>query len=162
MSRAIWCAVLVAVTLTLPETRQTATFELDEVTVAQLQDWMQSGRYTARRLAELYLQRIETIDRNGPALKSIIETNPDALTIADALDAERKAKGPRGPLHGIPVVIKDNIDTGDKMMTTAGSLALQGSIAAKDAFIVSRLRTAGAVSIGKTNLREGGNFRFTK
>jgi amidase len=162
MSRAIWCAVLVAVTLTLPETRQTATFELDEVTVAQLQDWMQSGRYTARRLAELYLQRIEAIDRNGPALKSIIETNPDALTIADALDAERKAKGPRGPLHGIPVVIKDNIDTGDKMMTTAGSLALQGSIAAKDAFIVSRLRTAGAVIIGKTNLSEWANFRSTK
>ena len=154
--------MLVAVTLTLPETRQTATFELDEVTVAQLQDWMQSGRYTARRLAELYLQRIEAIDRNGPALKSIIETNPDALTIADALDAERKAKGPRGPLHGIPVVIKDNIDTGDKMMTTAGSLALQGSIAAKDAFIVSRLRTAGAVIIGKTNLSEWANFRSTK
>jgi amidase len=162
MSRAIWCAVLVAVTLTLPETRQSATFELDEVTVAQLQDWMQSGRYTARRLAELYLQRIETIDRNGPALKSIIETNADALTIADALDAERKAKGPRGPLHGIPLVIKDNIDTGDKMMTTAGSLALQGSIAAKDAFIVSRLRTAGAVIIGKTNLSEWANFRSTK
>jgi amidase len=164
MPRAIWCAVLVAATFSVAETRQaaTTTFELDEVSIAQLQEWMQSGRYTARRLVELYLQRIDAIDRSGPMLKSIIETNPDALTIADALDAERKSKGLRGPLHGIPVVIKDNIDTGDKMMTTAGSLALQGSIAAKDAFVVERLRAAGAVILAKTNLSEWANFRSTK
>jgi len=164
MARAIWCALLVVVALGAEQNAQPApaAFELDEATVAQLQEWMQSGRFTARRLAELYLQRIDAIDRNGPALKSMIETNPDALTIADALDAERKAKGPRGPLHGIPVVIKDNIDTGDRMMTTAGSLALQGSIAAKDAFIAARLRAAGAVILGKTNLSEWANFRSTK
>src|SRR5262245_18702112 len=110
MRRPIWCAVLVAATLSLPETRQAAaTFELDEASVAQLQEGMQSGRYTARRLAELYLQRIEAIDRTGPTLRSIIVTNPDALAIADALDAERKTRGPRRPLHGIPIVIKDNI-----------------------------------------------------
>ena len=97
----------------------------------QLQQWMQSGRYTSRQLVDLYLARIEQIDRSGPALRSVIEVNPDALTIADALDAERKASGPRGPLHGIPVLIKDNIDTADRMMTTAGSLALEGSIAAQ-------------------------------
>src|SRR5262245_60937897 len=163
MTRSIWGVILVVVTLGVLETRQAPpSFELDEATVAQLQNGMQSGQYTARRLAELYLQRIEAIDRRGPALRSIIEINPDALTIADALDAERKSKGPRGPLHGIPVVIKDNIDTADRMMTTAGSLALQGSIAATDAFIVGRLRAAGAVIIGKTNLSEWANFRSTK
>ncbi len=137
-------------------------FELDELTLPQLQSAMESGRYTARRLAELYLQRIDQIDRRGPALHAIIETNPDALAIAGALDAERKAKGPRGPLHGIPIVLKDNIDTADGMMTTAGSLALEGSIAARDAFVVERLRAAGAVIIGKTNLSEWANFRSTK
>src|SRR5205807_2716219 len=104
-----------------------------------------------------YLARIEAIDRQGPALHSVIETNPDAVAIADGLDAERKAKGPRGPLHGIPILLKDNIATADRMMTTAGSLALTGSIAAKDAFIVQRLRAAGAVILGKANLSEWAN-----
>ena len=123
---------------------QPPAFPLEEATAAQLQEWMTSGRYTARQIAELYLRRIEEIDRSGPALRSVIEVNPDALAIADALDAERKATGPRGPLHGIPVLIKDNIDTADRMMTTAGSLALEGAKPAKDAFVVQRLRAAGA------------------
>ena len=141
---------------------QAPAFELDEMTVAQLQDAMTSGRYTSRRLVDLYLQRIEAIDRNGPVLRSVIEVNPDARAIADTLDAERKARRLRGPLHGIPVLIKDNIDTADKMSTSAGSLALEGSIAPRDAFIVERLRAAGAVIIGKTNLSEWANFRSTK
>src|SRR5687768_11096965 len=109
-------------------------FDLDEATITQLQDGMASGRYTARRLVELYTARIGAVDRDGPALRSVIELNPDALPIADALDLERRTRGVRGPLHGIPVLLKDNIDTGDRMMTTAGSLALQGSPAARDAF----------------------------
>jgi len=137
-------------------------FDLDEATIRQLQESMASGRYTARRLVELYTARINAIDRSGPTLRSVIELNPDALSIADALDAERKATGPRGPLHGIPVLLKDNIDTGDRMMTTAGSLALEGSIAARDAFVVERLRGAGAVILGKTNLSEWANFRSTR
>ena len=137
-------------------------FALDEATIAQLLEWMQSGRYTSRQLVDLYLARIEQIDRSGPALRSVIEVNPDARTIADALDAERKAKGVRGPLHGVPVLIKDNIDTADRMMTTAGSLALEGSIPPRDAFVVERLRAAGAVILGKTNLSEWANFRSTK
>jgi len=142
--------------------RSAAAFPLDEVTVAQLQDAMAAGRYTARRLVELYTERINAIDRNGPALRSIIELNPDALSIADALDVERKNGRVRGPLHGIPVLIKDNIDTGDRMMTTAGSFALQGPPAPRDAFIVGRLRAAGAVILGKTNLSEWANFRSNK
>src|SRR6202795_1001284 len=134
-------------------------FELDEITIAGLQDGMKSGKFTARSLAEKYLARIDEIDKRGPAVNAIIELNPDALSIADALDQERKAKGARGPLHGIPVLIKDNIDTADKMMTTAGSLALAGHIAAKDAFIIKKLREAGAVILGKTNLSEWANFR---
>jgi amidase len=137
-------------------------FVLDEVTVGQLQQWMQSGRYTSRQIVDLYLGRIEQIDRAGPTLRSVLEINPEARAIADALDAERKAKGPRGPLHGVPVLIKDNIDTADRMMTTAGSLALEGSIAARDAFVVERLRAAGAVILGKTNLSEWANIRSTK
>ena len=136
-------------------------FPLEEVTVAQLQEWMTSGRYTARQVAELYLRRIVEIDRSGPALHAVIEVNPDALAIADALDAERKAKGVRGPLHGIPILIKDNIDTADRMLTTAGSLALEGTRPSADAFIVTRLRAAGAVILGKTNLSEWANFRST-
>src|SRR5215475_1062920 len=104
-----------------------AAFPLEEATTAQLQEWQTSGRYTSHQIVEMYLRRIDEIDRGGPSLHAVIETNPDALAIADALDAERKAKGPRGPLHGIPVLIKDNIDTADKMLTTAGSLALAGS-----------------------------------
>src|SRR5690349_17926799 len=155
-------AALAVVLLAAPQTpAQPPAFPLEEATTAQLQDWMTSGRYTARQIAALYLRRIDQIDRRGPELRSVIEINPDALTIADALDVERKARGPRGPLHGIPVLIKDNIDTGDKMMTTAGSLALQGAPAPKDAFIVERLRAAGAVILGKTNLSEWANFRST-
>ena len=137
-------------------------FDLDEATIGQLQDAMTSGRYTARRLVELYTARIEAVDRSGPTLRSVIELNPDALSIADTLDAERRTRGVRGPLHGIPVLIKDNIDTGDRMMTTAGSLALQGATAARDSFVAARLRAAGAVILGKTNLSEWANFRSTK
>jgi amidase len=129
------------------------------VSISQLQDWLTTGRYTSRRLVELYLNRISQIDTAGPQLRSVIEQNPEALAIADALDAERATKGPRGPLHGIPVLIKDNIDTGDRMMTTAGSLALQGPPAPRDAFVVERLRAAGVVILGKTNLSEWANFR---
>ena len=134
-------------------------FALDEATIASLISDQQSGRRTARAITEQYLARIEAVDRNGPSLRSVIELNPDAAAIAEALDAERKSKGLRGALHGIPVLIKDNIDTADRMSTTAGSLALEGSIAARDAFIVSRLRAAGAVILGKTNMSEWANFR---
>ncbi len=134
-------------------------FELDEITIAELQDGMKSGKYTARSIAEKYLARIEAIDARGPALRSVIETNPEALAIAEALDKERKAKGVRGPLHGIPVLIKDNIDTADRMMTTAGSLALVGSKPLQDSFVVQRLRAAGAVILGKTNPSEWANIR---
>jgi amidase len=144
-----------------PRAQAPAAFPLDEATVSQLQEWMTAGRYTARQVAELYLQRIEAVDRGGPQLRSVIEVNPDALTIADSLDAERKSGRTRGPLHGIPVLIKDNIETADRMMTTAGSLALEGARPAKDAFIVERLRAAGAVILGKTNLSEWANFRST-
>jgi amidase len=134
-------------------------FELDEVTSAQLQDGMKSGRLTARSITEKYLQRIGEIDKHGPAINSVIELNPDALAIADALDRERKEKGPRGPLHGVPVLIKDNIDTADRMMTTAGSLALLGSTPPQDSTVARKLRAAGAVILGKTNLSEWANFR---
>jgi amidase len=133
--------------------------ELSEMTIADLQDAMRSGKFTARTLTEKYLARIEAIDRKGPALNSVIEVNPDALAIADTLDKERKEKGVRGPLHGIPVLIKDNIDTADKMSTTAGSLALVGAKPPHDAFLVKRLRDAGAVILGKTNLSEWANIR---
>lgn len=134
-------------------------FELEEATVTDLQARMKSGEITAQSLAERYLARIDEIDKRGPAVNAIIELNPDALAIAAALDKERREKGPRGPLHGIPVLIKDNIDTADRMMTTAGSLALAGSVAPRDAFVVERLRAAGAVILGKTNLSEWANFR---
>src|SRR5476651_2094329 len=134
-------------------------FELNEVTIATLQDKMKSGEYTARSIAELYLKRIQAIDKNGPKLNAVIELNPEALHIADKLDKERKDGKLRGPMHGIPVLIKDNINTGDKMMTTAGALALVGNHAAQDAFIIKQLRAAGAVILGKTNLSEWANFR---
>jgi amidase len=134
-------------------------FELDEVTISDLQDGMKSGRFTARELVEKYSNRIQEIDKSGPTINSVIELNPDVEAIADALDGERKAKGPRGPLHGIPVLIKDNIDTADKMMTTAGSLALVGSKPARDSFVAQGLRAAGAVILGKTNLSEWANIR---
>ena len=134
-------------------------FELDEVTIPQLQDGMKSRKYTAQSLVEKYLARIDEIDKRGPAVNAIIELNPDALSIAQALDQERNAKGARGPLHGIPVLIKDNIDTADRMMTTAGSLALVGSKPPQDSFVAQRLRAAGAVILGKTNLSEWANIR---
>lgn len=136
-------------------------FELNEITVMQLQDKMAKGTYTSEQITQLYLDRIEAIDKNGPKLNSMIEVNPDALSIAKAMDKERKEGKIRGLLHGIPIVIKDNIDTGDKMMTTAGALALVGNIAKKDAFIVTQLRNSGAVILGKTNLSEWANFRST-
>jgi len=134
-------------------------FDLNEATVADLQKALGSGKLTARALTQKYLSRIEEIDKNGPALNSVIEINPDALAIADALDKERKAKGARGPLHGIPVLIKDNIETADRMQTTAGSLALLGSRPWKDSFVAQKLREAGAVILGKTNLSEWANIR---
>jgi amidase len=154
------CGLAPAVSLSADRTSaDVPAFELDEATIAGLQEGMTSGKYSARSLAEKYLARIEAIDRRGPTLRSVIELNPEGLAIADALDKERKAKGPRGPLHGIPVLIKDNIDTADKMATTAGSLAMVGSKPAKDAFLVARLRQAGAVILGKTNLSEWANAR---
>src|SRR5499426_907773 len=140
---------------------QQAAFALEETTVAQLQEGMKAGRLSARGIAQAYLDRISTLDRQGPTLRAILEINPDALTIADAMDAERKRGKVRGPLHGIPVIIKDNIDTHDRMQTTAGSLALEGNIALRDAFIVERLRAAGAVILAKANLSEWANFRST-
>jgi amidase len=134
-------------------------FELDEITIDDLQKAFLSGQYSSRSLAEKYLARIQEIDKSGPMVNSVIELNPEALQIADALDQERKAKGPRGPLHGIPVLIKDNIDTGDRMNTTAGSLALLGGRPANDAFVAAQLRKAGAVILGKTNLSEWANIR---
>jgi amidase len=139
---------------------QTRSFELEEVTIDDLQKGMQSGRYSARSLVEKYLARITEVDKKS-RVNAVIEINSDALEIADALDRERKEKGARGPLHGVPVLIKDNIATADKMNTTAGSLALAGSRPAKDAFIAERLRAAGAVILGKTNLSEWANFRST-
>src|ERR687888_2191897 len=119
-------------------------FQLEELTVADFQAGLKSGRLTARRVAEMYLRRIEEVDRRGPALNSVIETNPEALSIADALDRERRAGRVRGPLHGVPVLIKDNVATADRMETTAGSLALVGARPAQDAFVAQRLREAGA------------------
>ena len=140
---------------------QGGKFDWEELTVRDAQAAIASGRLSARRLTEMYLERIERIDRRGPALNSVIETNPDAVSIADGLDRERKQGRTRGPLHGVPVLIKDNIATADRMETTAGSLALVGAKPARDAFIVQRLREAGAVIIGKTNLSEWANFRST-
>lgn len=134
-------------------------FELEELPISQLQDGMKNGRFTARSLVKKYLERIDEIDKSGSAINSVIEVNPDAVGIAEALDRERKEKGARGPLHGIPILIKDNIDTADRMMTTAGSLALVGSHPALDAFVAKKLRDAGAVILGKTNLSEWANIR---
>jgi len=133
--------------------------ELEEATVGGLQDAMKAGRETSVTITKKYLARIAELDA---ALKAVLEVNPDAVSIARALDEERTSKGSRGPLHGIPVLIKDNIDTHDRMMTTAGSLALEGSIAAKDSFVVRQLRAAGAVILGKTNLTEWANFRSSR
>ena len=169
--RSVACAAGAAVTSVSVRTRaelrdakspSPAPFELDEVTIADLQRGMSSGKYTAELIALNYLDRIDRIDdtdKNGPGLNSVIEVNPEALAIAVDMDKERKAGRVRGPLHGIPMLIKDNIDTHDRMMTTAGSLALQGSIPPQDSTVAKKLRDAGAVIIGKTNLSEWANFR---
>ena len=135
------------------------SFELDEITVGELQEGMTSGRFTAHSISEKYLARIDAIDKHGPVVNCVIEVNPDALEIAKGLDKERKQKHLRGPLHGIPILIKDNIDTSDRMMTTAGSLALVGSKPPKDSTVAQKLREAGAVILGKTNLSEWANIR---
>jgi amidase len=122
---------------------------------------MESGHLTSRSITEMYLERIAITDKQGPALHSVLEINPDALAMAEELDRERRADGARGPLHGIPVLLKDNIGTADAMTTTAGSLALQGSIAPRDSFVAERLRKAGAILLAKTNMSEWANFRST-
>ena len=138
-----------------------APFERDDATIADLQAAMRDGKTTSRSLVERYLSRIAAADRGDRGVNAVLEANPDALAIADALDAERKTKGARGPLHGIPILIKDNIATADRMQTTAGSLALVGATPERDAFVAERLRAAGAVLLGKTNLSEWANFRST-
>ena len=145
-----------------PERFPVRAFELDEVGIADLGAGLESGRWTARDLARLYLDRIEAIDRGGPTLRSVIETNAEALEIADELDAERRNGRVRGPLHGIPILVKDNIATADGMTTTAGALALAGTISPRDSFVARQLREAGAIIIGKANLSEWANFRSTR
>lgn len=149
--------------LLLPAARMGSaqSFDLEEATLADLEQGFASRKFTARLVTEWYLARIASFDKSGPKVNAVIELNPDALSIADALDRESGAKGRRGPLHGVPVLIKDNIDTADRMATTAGSLALEGSIAARDSAVAERLRAAGAVILGKTNLSEWANFRST-
>jgi amidase len=132
---------------------------MEETSIRQLQERMTSGELTSLALTQAYLQHIESLDRNGPRVNSVIELNPEAEALADALDAERRAGRVRGPLHGIPILLKDNIDTGDRMQTTAGSLALEGTPARRDAYVVRRLRSAGVVVLGKANLSEWANFR---
>lgn len=145
--------------VTPPEPVAPADFELEEATIAELQDAMRSGARTSRSICAAYRARIAELD---PKLRAVLETNPDALDIADQMDTERKAGRVRGPMHGIPVLLKDNIATADKMMTTAGSLALIGAIPPRDAPLVARLRDAGAVILGKTNLSEWANIRSTQ
>ncbi len=137
-------------------------FALNEITIEELQKKMQTGEYTSRLITEMYLKQIDAIDKKGHLINAVIEINPDARFIADKMDEERKTGKLRGPMHGIPVLIKDNINSGDKMMTTAGSLAMTGHFAAEDAFIIKQLRTAGAVLLGKTNLSEWANIRSTR
>ncbi|RMH14808.1 MAG: amidase, partial [Gemmatimonadetes bacterium] len=138
------------------------SFELAEVTLTELQEGMASGRWTAHGITEAYLDRIQRVDRSGPTLRSVIETNPDALDIARERDEERRAGRVRGPLHGVPILLKDNIDTHDRMTTTAGSYALEGSIPPRDSGVAERLRAAGAILLGKANLSEWANFRSTR
>ena len=133
--------------------------QLEEITITELQVAMARGELNARELAEMYIERIHALDQQGPTLQSMLELNPAALEIAEKLDEERRNHGPRGPLHGIPILLKDNIATADAMQTTAGSLALVGSRPPRDAFVVQKLRQAGAIILGKTNLSEWANFR---
>ena len=153
----LWC--IVAPNLTVADLAP--AFALDEVSIAELQRRLSAGETDSHHVVQTYLERIAAIDKTGPAINAIIELNPDALAIADKLDAERKHGKVRGPLHGIPVLIKDNIDTADKMHTSAGSLALADSIAPKDSTVAAKLRAAGAIILGKTNLSEWANFRST-
>lgn len=157
---------LPALSLPIPresnEIDTTTPFDLEEETIKSLRAKMDAGITTSEKLVGAYLQRIRAIDKNGPLLNSVIELNPDAIAISKKMDAELKSGKARGPLHGIPVLIKDNIDTADKMQTTAGALALTGNFATEDSFIVKQLRNAGAVILGKTNLSEWANFRSTK
>ena len=155
-------AMVTPVAETVTASTSPTTFELDESTILELQQRLEAGRDTSRSLVEKYVNRIKELDHEGPRVNSVIELNPEAESIAATLDRERKDNRVRGPLHGVPILIKDNIDTADKMMTTAGSLALVGARPAQDAFIVKRLRDAGAVILGKTNLSEWANFRSTK
>src|SRR5450432_2201853 len=133
--------------------------QIEEATLSELQTALSNGQLTARQLTEIYMQRIQELDWQGPQLRSVVEINPDALTIAEELDHERQTKGPRGPLHGIPILLKENIATTDRMETTAGSLALLGARPAHEAFVAQKLRAAGAVILGKTNLSEWANIR---
>lgn len=154
-------AMICALALALAACERAPQVDYTEHDIATLQALMASGELSSRELVDYYLQRIASIDQGAQFLNSIIELNPDAGAIADALDSERRSTGERGPLHGIPVLLKANIDTGDRMTTTAGSLALANHIAADDAFLVARLRDAGAIILGKTNLSEWANFRST-
>ena len=155
-------ALSCAIAEPMAATKSKKPFDVTEKSIAELQQAMASGRTTSKAVTQQYLARIKSIDKAGPKLNSVIEVNPDALKIAEALDRERREKGPRGPLHGIPVLIKDNIATADKMQTTAGSLALVGVKPPRDAFLVAKLRDAGAVILGKTNLSEWANIRSTR
>ena len=157
-----WRSFLAALAALAAMSPAKAAFDVVEASIPELQKAMESGRVTSKQLVQLYRERFKAIDKSGPRINSIIAFNPDALAIAGALDQERRAKGPRGPLHGVPVLVKDNIATGDKMATTAGSLALNGVRATRDAFVVERLRAAGAVILGKTNLSEWANMRSTR
>jgi len=134
---------------------------VEELSISTIGEAFANGSLTSQRLTQLYLNRIEALNRRGPNLRAVLETNPEALKVAFALDAERKQRGPRGPLHGIPILIKDNIETADHLMTTAGSLALEGWYAPQDAPLIAKLRAAGAIILGKTNLSEWANFRST-
>ncbi|MEZ7498005.1 amidase [Flavobacterium sp. Arc3] len=143
------------------EDNSNSVFELSEETISSLREKLSSGKYSSEQLVRMYLERIEAIDKNGHKLNSVIEVNPEAIELAKKMDLEMKSGKSRGLLHGIPILIKDNIDTGDKMQTTAGSLALAGNIASNDAFVIKKIREAGAILIGKTNLSEWANFRST-
>jgi amidase len=160
---ALLLAAAVAMTAAAaPKRKPRPAFDVVEASVGQLQEAMTRGRISSKELAALYLSRIRSVDKAGPRINTVIELNPEALAIAASLDRERKERGPRGPLHGIPVLIKDNIATADGMQTTAGSLALVGAKPPRDAFVVEKLRAAGAVILGKTNLSEWANIRSTR
>jgi amidase len=152
-------AVLLGSLLLSPATEAA---ELDEATIADLQQGMETGKYTARSLVEKYLRRIDEIDRNGPSIRAVLEVNPDALAIADQLDRERRSGKVRGPLHGIPILLKDNIETADRMQTTAGSFALEGVPVKEDAYVAKKLREAGAIILGKSNMSVWAYFRSTR